>query len=159
VGRLAYLGGMNYIEVPEAIVKKLGGLNKQRLLCSVNGKPHFSCGLMALRDGKAYIMFSKKRMKEAGVDVEDKIDVVLEPDHSEFGMELSDELREVLESDPEAESRFRNLTPGKQRNIIHYVSQVKSPQLRVDRALKLMNNLKALPPGKETVRAIFLGHD
>ncbi len=86
------------------------------------------------------------------------IDVVLEPDTSTFGMEVPEELEELLKQDPEGEARFLKLSPGKQRNIIYFVSGVKSSQLRIDRALKLINNLKALKEGKETMREIFYGN-
>ncbi len=158
VGKLDYLLGMHYVEVPSHIVKKLGGLNKQRLYCSINEKVRYSCGLMALSEGRAYISINKKRMTDLQLKLGSMIDVVLEPDTSTFGMEVPEELEELLKQDPEGEARFLKLSPGKQRNIIYFVSGVKSSQLRIDRALKLINNLKALKEGKETMRAIFYGN-
>jgi hypothetical protein len=42
-----------------------------------------------------------------------------------------------------------------QRYIIHYVASVKSSQLKIDRAFLLLTNLKKLPKGKETFRAML----
>lgn len=155
IDKLPYLMGMHYVEIPATIVKKLGGLNKQRLHCTLNKKMQFPCGLMALREGMAYVSINKKRLNELELQVGDVIDVILEPDHSQFGMEVPEELEELLRQDPEGERRFLQLTPGKQRNIIYYISGVKSSNLRLDRALKLINNLKQAPEGKETMRMIF----
>ena len=143
IGKLDYLMGVHYVEVPASVVKKLGGLNKQRLLCSINKHPKFQCGMMALGEGRGYITVSKKKLNQFSIALGDVIKVILEPDNSEFGMEVPEELIEIFAQDPEAEKRFMSISPGKQRNIIYYVSGVKNSDLRIERALKLINNLKA----------------
>ena len=157
IGKLDYLMGVHYVEVPANIVKKLGGLNKQRLFCSINKHPKFQCGMMALGEGRGYITVSKKKLKEFSITLGDKIDVTLEPDKSEFGMEVPEELIEIVAQDTEAEKRFMSISGSKQRNIIYYVIGVKNSDKRIERALKLINNLKACPEGKETARGIFVG--
>ena len=149
IGKLDYLMGVHYVEVPANVVKKLGGLNKQRLFCSINKHPKFQCGMMALGEGRGYITVSKKKLKEFSITLGDKIDVTLEPDKSEFGMEVPEELIEIFAQDTEAEKRFMSISGGKQRNIIYYVSGVKNSDLRIKRALKLINNLKACPEGRK----------
>ena len=157
IGKLNYLMGVHYAEVPSAIVKKLGGLNKQRLFCTLNKNPKFQCGMMALGEGRGYITVSKKKLRDFSLALGDTIQVTLTPDHSEFGMEVPEELIELFAQDPEAEKRFMSISPGKQRNIIYYVVGVKNTDKRIERALKLLNNLKACPEGKETARRIFIG--
>lgn len=157
IGKLDYLMGVHYVEVPAAIVKKLGGLNKQRLFCTINQQQKFQCGMMALGEGRGYITVSKKKLKDFTLALGDSIQVTLAPDNSEFGMEMPEELVEILAQDPEAEKRFMRISPGKQRNIIYYVVGVKNSDKRIERALKLINNLKACPEGKETARGIFVG--
>lgn len=157
IGKLDYLMGVHYVEVPEKIVKKLGGLNKQRLFCCINTHPKFQCGMMALGEGRGYITVSKKKLKDFTLSLGDTIQVALTPDNSEFGMEVPEELIEIFAQDPEAEKRFMSISSGKQRSIIYYVSGVKNSDKRIERALKLINNLKACPEGKETARGIFVG--
>jgi len=70
-------------------------------------------------------------------------------------MPVPEELEELLRQDPEGERRFEMLTPGRQRYIIHYVNQVKSSQLRINRAMLLIGNLKKQPEGKESFRAML----
>lgn len=151
---LQHLVGMHYLFIPEKIVKKAGGIGT-RLLCTVNSEKPYQCGMVSLGNGTAYISINKKRLKDAGLTKGDEVQVSLEPDTSEYGMEVPDELQELFKQDSVGFKRFEGLTPGKQRYIINYVATVKSPQLRVDRAILLIENLKKLPLGKESFRAML----
>jgi hypothetical protein len=147
--------GMHYLEVPKSQVKKLGGKFFVRLVCTVNGKVRFQCGLMGLGGGAGYITFTKARMKELGVAKESAVKVELAPDKSEYGLPMPEELEELLRQDGEGRRRFDLLSDGKKRNILHYVGSPKDTDKRLDRAVVTIENLKRLPEGKETVRAIF----
>lgn len=148
---------MHYLEIPQETVVLLGGISNTRLWCGINDNPPFQCGLAPLGEGRAYISINVRRMESSRLAEGDLVRIVLRQDDSAYGMEMPEELREVLNQDPEADRRFHALTPGKQRNIIYYISQVKSEQKRVERSLMLMDNLRKLPEGKETVRALLLG--
>ena len=154
IDKLSYLKTF-YLEVPAAIVKKIGGIGKVRLLCEVNRQITFQCGLMSLPEGKAYISINSKRMKELGVENGDNVDIILTEDKSEFGVDVPEELAELFKQDPEGKRRFDILKPGMQRYILNYVNTVKSSQLRVDKAFMLISNLKNLTPGKETFKEIL----
>jgi len=146
---------LNYIEIPVSIVEQMGGKFKIRLLCSVNGTEAFQGGLVALGEGKGYITLNTKRMKELGLIIGDWVEVELNPDNSKYGMPVPEELEELLRQDPEGERRFEMLTAGRQRYIIHYINQVKSSHLRINRALLLIGNLKKLPEGNEDFRKML----
>jgi uncharacterized protein YdeI (YjbR/CyaY-like superfamily) len=94
-------------------------------------------------------------MKKLKVQEGDTVSVSLAKDESKYGMSLPVEMIEILKQDKEAKRRFDMLTPGKQRYIIFYVAGVKTPQLRIDRAMLLLGNLKNLPEGKEEFRAML----
>jgi uncharacterized protein YdeI (YjbR/CyaY-like superfamily) len=112
-------------------------------------------GIVALGEGNAYISINKARLKQLGLKAGDVVDFTLENDESEFGMTIPEELQEMFSQDDEAKERFDLLTKGMQRYIIHYVASVKSSQLKIDRAFMLLTNLKKLPKGKETFRAML----
>lgn len=154
IDKLSYLKTF-YFEVPAVIVKKIGGIGKQRLICEVNKQLKFQCGLIALGEGKAYISINSKRMKELGVEKGDTVNLILTEDNSEYGVEVPEELTELLKQDPEGKRRFDLLKPGMQRYILNHVFSVKSVQLRVERAFSLISNLKQLPQGKETFKEIL----
>ena len=150
-----YLVGMHYVLIPKDIIEELGGKFKARLLCSINGLETFQCGLVSLGQGEGYISINKKRMKIYGLKPGDEVEVNLTRDTSEFGMQVPIELEELFIQDEEGYRRFKLLTPGKQRYIIHYVNSVKSSHLRLDRALMLINNLKMLREGNESFRGML----
>lgn len=146
---------MHYLEIPSRIVKELGGKFKGRYVCTVNGKVSFQCGMMALGDGKGYVMLSKKRMTETSLRKNASAKITLVPDRSRYGVEMPKEVSEIFRQDKEAKKRFNGLTPGKQRTILYYIKAVKNPDRRVERALQLIDTLKSLPPGKELLRDLF----
>ncbi|MES2630002.1 MAG: YdeI/OmpD-associated family protein [Bacteroidota bacterium] len=154
IKKLDYLN-MAVLWIPAEIVKQVGGTSNKRFLCSVNGAKAFQGGFQAFGDGEACINITAKRLKEAGVGIGDVAELVLTEDLSEYGMDMPEELREVLDQHPEGNRRFELLTPGRKRYIIHYVASVKNPQLRVDRALLLIGNLVKLPVGKEQFRQML----
>lgn len=147
--------GMHCLLIPAEIVQYFGGKLNIRFFCKINDFEAFQCGLVSLGKGEAYISINKKRMKAFNLVDGDIVEVLLEIDESEYGMTMAEELEEILFQDEEGYRRFQNLSPGKQRYIIHYVNSVMSSELRIDRALLLINNLKNLPLGKESFRGML----
>lgn len=155
IARLDYMNDMHYVEVPPDILQQLGGSLKVRLLCTVNKKITFPCGPIALGNGSGYITINKKRMKELRVGLKDEVHISLIKDPSKYGMDVPEELSELLKQDKEGARRFKLLPPGKQRYIIYYVNQVKSSQLKINRAILLIENLKKTKVGKESFREML----
>ena len=155
VNKLPHLLGMHYLEVPQDVVQQLGGKYSVRLLCTINNCLTFQGGLVALGNGSGYISVNNKRLKQLGLKAGTEVWVKLEKDESKYGMEMPEELEELLAQDAAGKKRFDGLTPGRQRYIIHYVSGIKSTQLRIDRAILLIENLKKLPVGKESFREML----
>lgn len=152
--KLEHLAG-HYIDIPAAVVKKTGGIGKQRFVCTVNKMMTWKCGLVAHKAGGAYILLNKKQMQTGSFNVGQVVNVSLQKDTSQYGMDVPKELSEVFKQDKIAKERFDKLVPGKRRYIIYYVNQVKSSDLRIERAVRLIGNLKRLPPGKETFAGIL----
>ncbi|MEP0006192.1 MAG: YdeI/OmpD-associated family protein [Balneola sp.] len=134
---------MTVVVIPKAMVEEMGGLGT-RLLCSVNGFEEFHCGLVAYGEGQGYISINKKRLKKFGAALGAEVTLELRHDHSKYGMEMPEELEALLEQEPEGARLFEALSDGKKRYIIHYVGSVKSSQLKIDRAIMLINNLKTM---------------
>src|SRR5688500_4807206 len=105
IDRLEYLLNVHYLEIPAEVVEQIGTL-KIRLLCTVNQKVTFQCGLMALGQGKAYITLSNKRLKDLKVKQGDEVAVELLKDDSKYGYTMPEELTELFEQDYEGFRRF-----------------------------------------------------
>jgi hypothetical protein len=152
--KLQHLAG-HYIDIPASIVKKSGWTGKQRFVCAVNNDLTWKCGLVSHGAGKAYILLNKKQMQSGKFNVGQVINVTLKKDTSKYGMDVPTELKEVFAQDEIGKERFDELAPGKRRYIIYYVNQVKGADLRIERAVRLISNLKKLPPGKESFAGIL----
>ena len=146
---------MHYLAVPTKVVQALGGKFRARLLCSINGTTPFHCALNPLGDGQGYLTLSKARMSGLRLRPGFEVRVELKPDSSKYGMPVPPEFREVLRQDEEAKRRFAKLKPGKQRTLLHYVAGTANVDLRIERSLRLLTNLKGLEEGRETIPALF----
>ncbi|MEM9324914.1 MAG: YdeI/OmpD-associated family protein [Bacteroidota bacterium] len=93
---------------------------------------------------ECFIMLNKALVKKLNLQLGQKVQITLEKDPSEYGMEMPDELRELLFQDDEGSSYFHALTPGKQRNLIYLVSKVKSTDSRLKKALAIVHHLKEM---------------
>ena len=149
-----------YVEIPLEALEKFKkpsdkNIFNQRLMISLNDCTPWHGGVVSLVNQTGYISVKGKILKDLDIHRDDEVSVSLSEDDSEYGLEFPEELKEVLHQDPEAEARFSKLPMGKRRYIIYYISQVKSSQKRIERSWTLMNNLKALPLGKEAFRGIL----
>jgi len=55
---------------------------------------------------------------------------------------MPEELKEILETDPEASEIFHSLTSGNQRGLLYLVAQVKTSDKKIERALKIADRIK-----------------
>jgi hypothetical protein len=154
VKKLEHLSGF-YLHVPASIIKKIGGVSKQRWICTAGESLSWQCGIVAHKAGSGYIILNQKLMKKGDLEEGNMVDVELKKDKSHFGMTVPIELGELLMQDKEGKSRFEALVPGKRRYIIYYVNQVKSRERRIERAVRCITNLKGLPKGKESFAGIL----
>jgi hypothetical protein len=117
--------------------------DERRVVCTVNGKVRYHAALLHDGLGGFMVLVNQSRRKQLGLHAGDRLTVTLEKDTSEYGMPMSDELREVLDQDSEADALFHRLTPGKQRTLIYWTDNVKNPDIRIRRALVMTAHLVA----------------
>ena len=118
------------------------GKNK-RVIVTVNSEEPFHAGLMPKGDGDYFIIINKARMKAFKLKPGMEISVVLEKDTSKYGMPMPAEFQEILDTDEEGRVLFEELTDGKKRNLIHMINSTKNSDLRITKALIMMDHLKA----------------
>lgn len=130
------------IIVPDDIVEHFTAKGVKRFICTLNDTERFHCALLHTGDGQRYIIINKALRKKLGLEIGTPVLASIEEDTSEFGMEMPEEFEELLKQDEEGNHYFRQLTPGKQRNLIHMVASVKSPNIKMRRAFVINNHLK-----------------
>ncbi|MGB4849732.1 MAG: YdeI/OmpD-associated family protein [Saprospiraceae bacterium] len=131
-----------HIKVPKPIAKHYLDQGDKRVVCTLNENIQIQCAIMSAGDGVYFITINKKLRDQLKLKEGSKINVALEKDKSEYGLPFPEELKELLDQDAVGNKFFLALTPGKQRNIIYYVSQVKNTDLRIHRAMIFLEHLK-----------------
>ena len=134
--------GWHYIPVEKRFVEKMRFTgNSRRVLCTLNAKHTFQCGLMPMSGG-FYIIVNKKVRDAVGISLGNTVKVELKQDDSIYGLPMPKELREVLKQDPEGNRYFHSLTPGKQRSVIYFVGKAPNVDRRIQYSLIFIEHLK-----------------
>ena len=131
----------------KVILEKFG----KRILLKINGE-QIHCAIQNSKQIGLYISISKASRKKFNINFDEKISFEILKDESKYQIEISEEFEEVLKTDIIAEERFNALTPGKQRSLIHYISKAKNIDTRINRALKIADNLKM---GKKDLKELL----
>lgn len=131
-----------HIPIPESVFLQLHAEAKdKRVICTLKNEYTFHCAMLP-KVTFHYILLNREVCKKLNLHLNDDIEVVLVKDESKYGMPLSEEMQEVFFSDPEGSELFHQLTPGKQRSLIHVVNKYKSSQLRIEKSFVILDHLK-----------------
>ena len=135
--------GMHYVMVDAATANKFLKNGNKRVLCTLNGEQEFHAALMPKKEGGHYINIGSAICKKLKIKLGSTVRVSLRADETPYQFDMPEEFEEVLASDPAAGKVFRELSEGNQRGLIYLVTQVKSPDKRIERAFKIASKLKA----------------
>lgn len=131
---------MAIIIVPETVVEALGGKAVKRVIGTLNGHP-IRRGLLPLNTGERYLLISKALRRELRLEPGVPVAVTLTADPDPNHVDVPEELTEGLAEWPEAAAAFARLTPGRQRNLVHYISAAKRPETCARRVVTLLHQL------------------
>ena len=134
--------GWHFIRIEAKIGEKFEkNHGSRRVVCTINGSESFQCALLP-SDGDFVIVVNKAKRTKLGISDGDKINVELKQDDSKYGLPMPEELREVLNQDPEGDKLFHDLTPGKQRSMLHFINKIKDVDRRIHTSLIFIDHLK-----------------
>lgn len=132
-----------HLKVPEDIYQSFAKLKIKRVLMQINSSEKLHAGFMPEGNGKYFLMLSKELMKNLQFAGGQLVSVCIEEDTTRYGMPISDEMKELLELDPEGEALFHNLTPGKIRSLLHFINKFKSSDKRIEKSIIILEHIKA----------------
>jgi hypothetical protein len=131
-----------HLPIPDAIfTEMLAKSPDKRVICTLNQTVSFHCAMMP-KGHFHYILVNNETCKKLKLHVNDEVEVEIVKDDSKYGINISEELEEVLFSDPEGHFLFHQLTPGKQRSLIHIINKIKSSQTRIEKSFVILEHLK-----------------
>jgi hypothetical protein len=128
------------VELPGAIISKLP-TGRVRVEGNLNAIP-FNLGVQFKKSGARYLSISQSMRKLAKLKPGDKVKVtftIVDPDK----LELPEEMEAVLAQDEAGAKLWNKLTVGLQRSLVHYINSTKNVDLRIERALFLLNKVKS----------------
>jgi hypothetical protein len=131
------------IVIPDDIFVHFKGTDK-RVSCSINDHTPIQCALHSNGDGTYYIMINKDLRKKYDLLDGDEVKVDLEKDQSKYGIYVPDFFEELCYQDPEGDAVFHDLTPGKQRSLLHLIGKLKSEEKQLEKALIIFDYLKSV---------------
>ena len=130
-----------HFPIPKQIAEQFIKGDDRRVKCSIGGKVVIQSGLMPFQD-YWFLLCNQTLQKKLDLSEGQPVELELEKDDSKYGMEMPAELEVMLDQEPDASRFFGQLTPGKQRNLIYIVSQVKNTNSRINKALAIVAHLK-----------------
>ena len=132
----------SHIPIPKEVYEAMNAVCEQkRVICTINKQERFHAAMLPKGD-EHYILLNKERFKKLNLSEGLKVEVDLEQDESTYGLAISEEMEEVLYSDPEGNELFQNLTLGKKRSLIHVINKIVNPQKKVEKSLIILDHLK-----------------
>lgn len=132
-----------HILVPSRVAGPLGQGGSRRVVCTINHTITFQCALMHDGDGGFFININAAIRNKLNLREGDTVTYTLSEDDSEYGLNMPIEFQELLHQDPEGDTLFQRLTPGKKRTLIYMVTTPKSADIRIRKGLCILNHLKA----------------
>ncbi len=134
--------GMHYIMLDPKTVTALTKSANKRAVCMLNDTLEIHCAIMPKKEGGHFINIGSDICKQLKIKAGSKVKASFKIDKTEYQFDMSEEFKEVLDTDPEADTIFYALTEGNQRGLIYLISQVKSPEKRIERSLKIVEKIK-----------------
>lgn len=113
----------------------------KRIILKFKDGEKMHCALMPDGTGNFFININKKIRKRQGIVLGEEIEVTLTKDTSKYGMPVPEEYEEIWSFDDEFKQYFHELTPGRQRNLLHLVNKVKSKEVRIKKVLTIRDYL------------------
>lgn len=129
-----------FIRIPDEVAQQYIEGKDRRIVCTLNDKEKIHCALMPSPKGY-FILIKQALKKKLGIQLNEIIELTIEKDRSKYGMPMAEEFKVCLEEEPLALKYFEELTPGKQRNLIHLVNQIKSSEIKIRRSLAIVEHL------------------
>jgi uncharacterized protein YdeI (YjbR/CyaY-like superfamily) len=133
-----YLG----IVLDDNALAQLTAKGNKRVLCTLSNTIQIHAAIMRTKQGTSFIMIATRHLKQLKLTTGAELEVRLQIDESELQFHVPEEFSEVMATDPEAEKIFYSLTDGNKRGLIALVNAVKSPDKKIERALKIAERLK-----------------
>ena len=133
-------GGGAFVTVPFD-VEQAFGKKRVKIKALIEGEPYR--GTLVRMGGPEHLLLVLKDIREKiGKSFGDEIEIELEEDIEPRQVEVPQDLKDVMESDPEALEFFKKLSYTHQKEYVQWIEEAKQDQTRQSRILRTVELLK-----------------
>lgn len=133
-------GGYFYVLIESEIVAQFEKGRESRLICTLDNKLSYSCGLNHYGDGNFFIIIATRYVNTLGKAIGDAIQVEIREDPNPLGVEVPEVLEVLLVQDENSRKRYEALSDGKKRSLIHSINRSKDLDKQVEAIVKLLHD-------------------
>jgi hypothetical protein len=142
-------GGYYYLEIDSEIVSRFPKQRATRLICTIEDKISFGCGLNHLGDGNFFIIVSTKNFKHLKKNTNEEVIFRIEEDPNPLGVEIPEVLEAMLEQNDEFKEQFSEMTDGKKRSLVYLITKFKDIDKQIDAINKFFYSKGQIPNRKK----------
>jgi Bacteriocin-protection, YdeI or OmpD-Associated/Domain of unknown function (DUF1905) len=136
-------GGAGF-DVPLAVAAALSDAKRPPVTVTVNG--HEFRTRLAVYGGQPMVGVSKANRAEAGIDIGDSFEVLIEVDTAPREIAVPPDLAEALAGEPAAAATFDRLSFSHRREYVQWITEAKRPETRARRVADALERLRAGKP-------------
>jgi len=129
-------GAYFYVRLTKAQFQQL---NSKRLICRLDDRISYGCGVNHMGDGDYFIIIAKAKLKQLDKALGEVVEVALEADPNPLGVAEPEVLLVLLEQDDWAKAAYGRLTDGKKRGLIYQVLKIKDIDRQVEHILAYLH--------------------
>jgi hypothetical protein len=143
IGQLEKIkGGYFYLTIDAQIIQQFERKRHMRLVCHLDGKISYQCGLNHLGDGNYFIIIAGKILQQLGKKVDSRVHFRIEEDPNPLGVEVPEVLTVLLEQDEHLKEIYDKISDGKKRALIFSILKVKNIDKQVDGMIEFLGKEK-----------------
>lgn len=134
-------GNATAVEIPDDVMQSLGPEARPPVAITVNG--HTWRSRVAIMNGQRLVGISAAHRAAAGIDEGQAIDIDITLDTAPREVEVPDDLKSALDTNPAARAAFDKLPFGLKAKHVREIEAAKTPEVRARRIGKLVETLGA----------------
>jgi hypothetical protein len=138
------VGTWTYLSIPLELSASFGSKGQVKVKGTINGVSFRSTALPK-GDGSHYLVVAKKIRDQIGATQGDSVIVQLELDAEERRVDIPEDIKQALDSHPQAQSFFSSLSYSQQKIYLDWIMsarQAQTRQRRIKKALLLLSQGK-----------------
>ena len=126
IGQLEKIkGGYFYLTIEADIINQFERKRHTRLVCHLDNKITYQCGLNHLGDGNFFIIIAGKYLEQLGKKLGSFVHFKIEQDPNPLGVDVPEVLNVLLAQDGNLNEIHDKITDGKKRALIFSILKIK----------------------------------